>query len=716
MGNPFSGQDIIVVGTSVTRIISVKPTPIASAIIDSVLNNAPLTPNIVGATLFGFGASVRSYLNYGKNHFTNGLPVGTYVNRDFVITAPILSVLSNVEQTSAYTASLDIKSIVLSELQAGVLAGEFLQNFGFEGDTINGVNLLVPDLFPDTSEEYYFYSAEILTTEKILEITFEYDVSGVATYITIPYDIVGYIGFLDSDLYYHVTYTDAEGNFKYWVYNVTDSDYSALAQEPLFTRTFSFYPIAPLVIEEERITPELDADLYKTTKRLLNKLNIGIEDILDNMLDPEKNPDFDKVYDAFISLSVNIQSDEEASKEYIYKFFEVSYVKENDDKSKIAWDSWWELQGTARSQSQPPMSSFNVSSGKYRYGLYFHYITSEIVTPDASAEVGSIVITSDIQDALKWGTNDMFRVERSVLHITKKISNTESRQLSVYGIMSRTFIKLDGSRDRVALAGLVEDGANVGTFMLPVSPELLKELPIRFRNNLLYEAVNLEIYVKEIVHLQWYQTADFGQFMFVIGRALTVYFLITTGIDVYAAFSEAFLKGVTVLITKLVVSRVLVEGIELLVDLLGAEYALLIVAIASLVNAANGGTTEFNIPGLPDAVTLAQMATAGFSAINNVVEDDFLKLLKEQDEFSELLKDKQEELEKLEDLLGGNVLSPYTISREPYPLSIYESADDYYLRVVEDTNPGIRSLEAIESYVENMTTLPTTPQLLAEYS
>jgi hypothetical protein len=110
------------------------------------------------------------------------------------------------------------------------------------------------------------------------------------------------------------------------------------------------------------------------------------------------------------------------------------------------------------------------------------------------------------------------------------------------------------------------------------------------------------------------------------------------------------------------------------------------------------------------------MATAGFSAINNVVEDDFLKLLKEDKEFSELLKDKQEELEKLEDLLGGNVLSPYTISREPYPLNIYESADDYYLRVVEDTNPGIRSLEAIESYVENMTTLPTTPQLLAEYS
>lgn len=730
----FGGQYSIVVGTSITPLISVKPTPIATAIVDAVLRDAPLVPTIVAASLFGFRSNVDSYLRYGRKHFTNGLPEGTYANVSSEVAGKLFAVLNNINSRPANTP-LTVNLAILAVPDANLFAGRILQEvYGFTGNTSyaendfneSRVDLRVPGK-GSVSNPWSYEFANIKNDNEV-EITFRTRPDREVVFVT---QVFNYPDLIKDNYYYQTMYTSEstahplEG-FRYWTYDPKTKVHSSLKLDKVEVNRSAFLPVAPIVIDGKRLTPELNKPLYTTTKKLLEKITIDMDEVLDTVMDREENPDVDKIESAFINFALNVQSEEPSTKEYIFNFFDSfrdtsGSIEEGYNpffgiaaqKTKTDWEAFLAI--SDKKWETPVSNTIVMSDGEYDCVLSFNYIESEEIEGNIG-KVGTFSHVSEIEDPLIFGpTSRPKQVELSTLKLRKQLTETTYREVLVHGLMSSTRMQVARWDSRYSRKGLVAFGDTDGQLMIPVTPYILKTLNASTQADLLYEAIVLEIYAEETIYTEWYKTPYFLNF---VGDVLTfaaIVSIITTGFDIFNTLMKKGLQAAAAkLLVELIVSAVVVEGIEIIAGVLGPEYTLLIAAVAAVYSLGAGDSAKFKfeIKGVPTAIVLSQLATAGFNAVNSLVKDDFLLLIKEKEEFADQLRDEKEELEKAQDSLGQNVLSPYTMTREPYPVNTYESVDNYYLRTVEDTNPGVRSLDAIESYADNMLVLPTLDNLI----
>lgn len=242
-------------------------------------------------------------------------------------------------------------------------------------------------------------------------------------------------------------------------------------------------------------------------------------------------------------------------------------------------------------------------------------------------------------------------------------------------------------------------GSADGKFFMPVSVQVLSKFNTIIQSEILYQSLTLVVTLYNETKLPWY--ADQSLML-----AIRIVLMIATW-----GSSELWMQGfweiVKQVVANYVIQLLIIKAAEMLVEMIGGESALILAAIAAVVSAFAGSGGNTGIGQLLNADTLMKAATIITDAVKESIEDDYLELQKEIEEEARLNKEREEELDDLLAELGPS----YTMDMAKVSVRLElpnfnEKPSDFFNRSVHLTNPGVLSLDAIDSYIGNALTLP----------
>lgn len=324
-----------------------------------------------------------------------------------------------------------------------------------------------------------------------------------------------------------------------------------------------------------------------------------------------------------------------------------------------------------------------------------------------------------------YATNDHVYILRKQLTAGTEDSNGNTIvaptyvEIVVMGLVHATTISNpnDWGRTQYVKTDIVElkDGSTTeyidvqaGKFFIPVSPEIMGNFNPIVRSEILYHTLTVALHFYTKTHIKWYMDKEFWFIVAVVRIFIAV---VTWGTS--EAIIQTVWAAVQEIVKQVIVSILIAKGLELVVDMIGGEAALIIAAIAAVVSIyANGGGTAFDgLLKLLNADQLMQAATGLITAVNESVVEDSIELQEEIREFLEEQKERDEELAALKaELNTGTTINYVDVSiRQPLP-DFHETPTNFYNRTIHLTNPGVLSLDVIDSYVGNALTLPKFPQ------
>jgi hypothetical protein len=206
------------------------------------------------------------------------------------------------------------------------------------------------------------------------------------------------------------------------------------------------------------------------------------------------------------------------------------------------------------------------------------------------------------------------------------------------------------------------------------------------------------IYAAEIVHLEYYQTAQFGSLMTIVSFIIFIY----TGYD----SSILWRKLAEQILIQYALTYLLQEGMKA-AEGDETKQALLIIAYVAASYKLGGG--KFDLTKAEDLFKAVQVFNNAFAT--KLTADQEL-LQEEMDSFDLEVKAMDERLKEAQDLLGEDYgIDPLYIS-SVFLNDSYENPDAFYKRTAHQGNPGVLSLDYANEYVERSLRLPE----LGDYS
>ena len=237
--------------------------------------------------------------------------------------------------------------------------------------------------------------------------------------------------------------------------------------------------------------------------------------------------------------------------------------------------------------------------------------------------------------------------------------------------------------------------------LIPIDKSISETYSIGEREALYTRGLTFVFNSRVDTQVEWYQSADFMQFLFVVAAAMSLYDMGTT----LASLSTMTLADFTMMVAmKLVTYAAISAGVGLFVKAVGAETAF----IAAMIAAVYGGYEAIKaggIKGSPFAKDLLDLASNINKGISVSIQKDFELLGKENEAFNTLAKEKDELLNKAkEELDQTSVLNPLVIFGET-PSRLYD-------RTVHSGNIGVIGIDSVSSFVEVALTLPKINETL----
>lgn len=646
----------------------------------AITQDRSISDDLLTNALNGLGRKARQYYRYGDESYTYGLPEGTQIVKSANATAINAVLISTVDKTAKVVFS------AFDRADPELFAREHLINTrGYSLDTNEVTN---PPF--TTSNTVTLYSCEWLSSTQIL-IKYLYDTTLNLEEETITVPSVDIESF-----YYHVEYlTDTSPDINlYWFYKASLGTYETLNVN---TNEFTseYYPVVPIRRDNVDLTdPSLeDTDLYKTSKRLLNKLGIDMVKLGEGV---SENPDIDAVDHAYVNISAPIQSDSKFVQEYLYAYFLDLYENQTYDKD------YYEAElGTSR--NAPLLNRIIVSeeengspeTGFFNTELVFSYIESSIIT-GSIGKVGEVT-----RDTVVQGSIDMifYKAEASHMLWNKQISDTEYRQLKVVGLNHINNIYGSKSIDTTLEDSLSSDNDD---FNIMVNKRIVESFPMHKQNDIINDTVRICFNSVERVKLKWYQTTIFKAIIIIVAAVITV---MSQGADGGSLFAKAVLiTGATTFVVQLAIAIIINTLLSVLItklaDVVGLKNAAILAAIYTVYSIASGSGPVMTGDNL---VTLA----SGISMSSNLyLKDQYATLANEYDQMKAEQEAEQAELDKLVEALPSSLLDPMAFLQLDNHIGFAnESPEDYYNTRIHTGNIGTLAFEEISRYVESNTSL-----------
>lgn len=731
---------IVTTAASVTKLIDSPPNILAEAVLGAVLGNTSISDSIITEFNYGFNSKVNSYYRYGANHFTRGLPTGTFIQgTDDELEALLLAAINvdiHVGNPFAFNATSVLSSgMALPDIR--YMAHMFFQDSpewdlqpstqspGYGGDpggnfvwgtsvtnVVTGIVYWVPHIATFNNQVLHM---EMRTTD--YEDTYVLDV---------PFN------FNKSTTVYNVIYgkgTNILGAIEYyfWVYDPASHRHPSLDFAASTTNAADFYPIAPIRIENNNIVDVADnAELATSTSKLLRKIGIDLDKFSADIQDPDDTTALDDVDNGYLMFAMTLNSAEDISLRYLYEYFRSLYYS-NPILSQQNWidnpnsDAEFALRPSTRNHLFIKDIGIDIL-------IMFNFITIEVKNgligdPHGAYNPNTVVGTGAEIDAASSGIG---AVNKEVITGTETEGNPGRyyndhvviyrKQLTstVNGDASNTFVELvvhglqhnmlvdarAGKIHRTAIS--TDDG-----FFIPVARGVVMRFNGADESLIYYESLVFLAYAIDELKLSWYQDPAFLSLVSFVVLIISVIFAAP---DIGAAIEQGIVGMLNGLAYAYVAGIIVSEAFSLVIDMVGGDFALILAALATAVAIYYGDTStqllEFITPD-----QLLGLSTQMIDAVNQNTAETLVQL--EQD--IELLEEQneawQEELDAAEDLLHyGTNIDLLAITSKQTTANSGETPEQFFNRTIHLSNPGVLALDMVSSYVDRALTLPDFTQ------
>ncbi len=668
---------------------------IQTSILSAIREDRDLVEEIKFAIITGQRATVKRYVDYGKAHYTFGVPEVT-VSEYFIDNDEVVLHLTEVEGEPV--------TIVKSELAIPTsdFWGQYYLyiNEGLDPDTL---------LFTWENYEWLFNQAiynESNDTYTISASRFEEDPPTVIFENYFPN-----IPAPEEGSYYSVTYTvDSDPTvIKMWSYEIGSNVYPQFNDDVIGgdTDNLNSLPIMPLRQNFISVNADKESQEYITSKRLMETLDlIELDDLIDDI---EQNRDIAAIQEAFLLFGVNLYSEDKDSLKYLYNFFFMLSVIPSYAKETFL----------ALSERGKSISTFTYSIKEARFNtiIGFNYIDAREIA-GTIGKLGFIKTEFTIlPNTLKESVNDPGNAGKtpeelsegllnSLLTISLQVTEDSYVDIEVGGLNLFTSVFTEGTSVLTKIVELV-DPTNTSTealaaranFIIPLSYYILEQMSPMEAEQVIYDALNIVIYAQQSEELEYYQTADFLQFISIalkIAAAVIFVGSLTTG----APISSVLLTIAQQLLIQIALTFALKE--ILTHHLSDAEKA----AVFVLYVLASYGAADYAV-GVDLALSFADTLILIVNAISTFIEIDTAmqteELLEDQEEFNTLRSSKDEELEAAEDYLNtdGSIDTFQLLNSRVVPvLDTWTTPQEFYDKSLT-TNVASIVLSQTGSYVSS---------------
>lgn len=586
-----------------TSLINKEAKYLQTHIINSVLGDTTFADDMLYAIHTSQKQTIRSFFNYGQNHYSKGVPIVT-LSEYFTDTEVLIDVIETEEGED-----ITLSNALFSVPNADLWAKDYLiDNYSYVVST----NILI-----EGTEGWYFVSATLNGGETAFIITITRDVNTnvvvddytqvlldpteftdtwTRTTTTVTYTPSGAPDVTIVDGTVTRTPTSTGGPYETTFVNVSDDDtpstdidvlgeevpiyneggyYSAvyvLDSAPTITKIW-FYEVAlgthpelnneliggdndgmqtlP-IIELRRDFINIDSDVtsddYATTVRILDILDIvSLDAILTSITD---NPDIDLIQDAFILFGANIYSDDQRTLKYVYGFFFII--------SSLPKFSKTEFEALTEADKSASTFVYAITQGAYNVTITGNYIeiteftgyignvgfseTEFTILANTEAAVEDL---DDRTDPVTSDPDDSLGLVNSIFTIRTQLTEDTYSEIEVSGLVVTTLIVTTGVDVGIKIIELVDpdsteeaDVAARSNFILPLSYYVIRNMPFRDCEQLIYDSCSLVIYAEASTELDYYETEAFLELVSVIIEIVAIVILVLS-LGQAAGVSEA---------------------------------------------------------------------------------------------------------------------------------------------------------------------------------
>ena len=778
----FSTEDKITVFANTCHLSEVNSDLYSDAVLYAILSNQSIASILTNVSANQMSGLVDTFHTYAKSSYTLGLPEASYTKS---------TTLSEAEVTAAIIADTGAANGIILDyhyvapLNYNLMIAPYLIAIrGWDPNT--GIVSILPEEYQTSNTNPYLFEGtveKIVFNETNTQATITYrvkryimareDTDGDGTYMHDLFvrDALYYFLFTDTvdiptGLYYGRDYCVARyyvldsggvpsATANWWYYDISSNMYPALVPENAIDMETDLLPIVPIrYYNQSMVRPEVqETDLYKTSKTLLDKIGVDIDELASTL---EENPNIADIDHAYVMFGVDLQSNEIASIYYMVEFFDYIADKAyytvideiNTKLNKYAAASWMEgfsktniyqastgtrtdpIVAAAETTWQAPDGSSstisttaNSSLGSFEeYGLdvkiYYSYIRSELI-------VGSIGSVGHATKEWVLGANQdpLFGVtyyDDSILTLKLQITDTVYKRVTVKGLVHRNVI-YDGKTVATRLTDVInsEDEHN---FIIPIHYNLSKKLNSKLRSQLYQDSLVLVLNSVVKTSVSWYETGFFRM----ITMAVTMVISAVTAQYWLVSLNTAIALGTAAVLTYLMQSVFFSIAIQLalnvVADWVGPEVmAMLTVAVIALsvyAKFVKMPTIAFLPSTAPAATQLLQLSVSVLSSVGSAYQNLIGDLASDALAFEEYKETKYEELEYYTDLLGEiSVDSINLLNAQAYSTTLRQPAtqtpEEFYNLTIHTGNIGTLALSAPMTFCDIALTLPKPDSLMS---
>ena len=637
----FSRKKIISVSSVTVNLAGDNPTNFLQKLItSSVMQGSDFGTAIPQAYLKGMGTKIRQAYRYGRDYYELGLPDGSIFygtpNNDDLM--DVLSSLNAGKQVSIVMSDYNVADLSYWIEQYLTDQYQWDADYGGMGNPPSGVNANAvidwtidnngvatiqmsntpPDIdftenksFPDIdyTKEYYQVIYRVRTpgtpTVTIETRPFEPgDVDGTTTseatdnnfgHFTITTTTV-VTEVNDAETETKITTTvivDDLSRKQYFIYQAGLGTYPTLdVIKDSFVKDSAYYPVVPLRVWNTDYTDpaNVSSEMFKTSKTLMNKLNLKYTMLGDKI---NENPDVDDIDHAFFVLGISLNSQYESSMDYLHEFFK--YLAQVSPSDKTKYVTWYnenvdpDTGSISNISPKPPVNRLSLKEDPYNISIAYQY-SSLIVKTGSIGPKGTVTRTSGpaaaIQIINQFNQSTEMTADVTVITFRKQISATQYEEVEVCGLEHVNYVYKGHSVNITGEASL-NDPDNEG-FLIPLCVNVVEAQQIVQRTQMTFDCLHIVVNSYEVTKAKWYQTGIFKVVTIVIAVVIAVYSAGTLSAGVAAAAAGATAAGTSValavaiyLATQVAIGIAIGVGMSLLARYLGPNI-MFIAAIAML--------------------------------------------------------------------------------------------------------------------------------------
>jgi len=368
--------------------------------------------------------------------------------------------------------------------------------------------------------------------------------------------------------------TDPSTEWFYWVYILSDNTYPEIDPTTTILSNMDMFPIAILKSLGVEVNDDKTSDEYITTKKLLDTVDLDIEDILENAA---TNDSYSAVQDMFINFAVS-------------PFSEVEIV------SQALWLNFHAIIVT---------NGVTSNTNQYTAAFSEQSVNNAVVWSDQSHEEG---ITGKLPNCQLY----YHKMIDDVLIIRCKTGAFEYSEIRVSDLAGMAAIVKDGYH-AVAWSAIGDEH-----FTIPLSHFLVTEMDPLDQMRLYPYSLRLDAYALDVTELEWYKTSIFMSLFKLVMIIVTI-------------FTAGATSGVYAVVQAIVTQLLIIELVTYIAELTGNHALAAIVGVIATMYLGAGAELGFASPeGMLTASTnFCDNITAAHSVEIQKLADDIRQLNKD---------------------------------------------------------------------------------------